>query len=197
MYVYAVSYTYICMYIRICSNTILYKDINSKACLKDLLSIETTEGWFIIHCSCTKAPLYKDHLSAETTIICYRQVLLYTHCLYCTCRWNTVKTQCIVPHMHIKHPNGYVNEMYIHTYVHTYIRMYVCMYVCMYPCMYVCVQWNLYNPAPIGEWVPDFRLLDCRLLDYRDFCICFDLYCFHLDFRCVTLVRYIYIYIYI
>ena len=35
---------------------------------KDLLSIETMAGLLIVHFSCTKATLYKDHLSIETTI---------------------------------------------------------------------------------------------------------------------------------
>ena len=40
-------------------------------------------------------------------------------------------------------------------------------------------------------------LSQCSLLVLFRGCLRQPLYCFHLDFRCVTLVRYIYIYIYI
>ena len=163
MYMLYHIHTYVCTYIRTCNNTILYKDINSKTCLKDLLSIETTEGWFIIHCSCTKASHTRTTCLQRPQLFgplsgCCRQVLLYTHCLYCTCRWNTVKTQCIVPHMHIKHPNGYVNEMYIHTYIRMYVRMYPCTYVCMYVTMYPCTHVPIYVCTHVCMYV---RMYPC------------------------------------
>jgi hypothetical protein len=56
---------------------VVYKNIHlctickcerSKTCLKDHLHIKTTVGWLIVHFSCIEAPLYKDHLSTETTV---------------------------------------------------------------------------------------------------------------------------------
>jgi hypothetical protein len=42
-------------------------DINTPL-FKDHLSTETTVGWFMGHLSDINTPLFKDHLSTETTI---------------------------------------------------------------------------------------------------------------------------------
>jgi hypothetical protein len=56
----------------------------SKTCLKDHSQIkmtcllETTVGCFNVHFSCTKAPLYKDHLSTGTTTTWFLACSLHT-----------------------------------------------------------------------------------------------------------------------
>ena len=93
----------------------MYVCIHSVTCLKDHiaykdhLSIETTVDWLIVHFSCTKAPLYKDHLRPQLLGPLpgrYRQVLLYVlacvHVCILACMWHkyvhahTIVCVCVV-----------------------------------------------------------------------------------------------------